>query len=302
MISVAVIIPTVYRPGLRMVRKTIEAVRRSGRQQNDCSIHVVVTLNNAPADPLSPARSSLLPSSDVLANMHNRGFAQSVNDAIEYAGAKYHPDWYLVINDDAIVDNTFIARCVRDLKIKKYDAITCAIKRPDGSMESVGLRYDQTGLAFPRLTYLSTDTDMFTGAVVFLSSARVTKELQKHGFVFNPLFFAYAEDVELSQRIQRDGGYIHVIKEPLVTHLGSRTAIRGSRFQLYYGYRNLILTALLLWSIPQMIFRAPLFWSGQLYIVAMTVYKRYPFLYPRIWYGVWNLRKAILWQRRMYAA
>ena len=279
---IAAIIPTMYTGRPHALVRAIRSVQQT-RVRN---ISFVVVVNNAPKDSSEYAMALDISTRagvpvTVLTSYINRGFAPAVNDGILFAQARYHPDWYLILNDDARLHANFF----RALPLQSFDAVSCKMLSTSGAIESSGLRYFSTGLAFPRRADIrKEDIPFFTGACVMLSRSRVEKELTKHGYVFNPLFFAYAEDLELSLRILRDGGTIFISNKGLVTHEGSNTAKRGSFFQLYYGYRNLLLIIFLLWSRNDIVLRLPWLGIGQLYIIAMSVYKDYWLLYPKIWW------------------
>lgn len=303
--TIAIIIPTVYSSHGTRLQKTIHAAKYA-QAHGRMTVHILCVFNAVPHGinerDINESLGKLQRSVKVLVNYKNKGFTGAVNDGIIYARAMAKPDWYLVLNDDAYLHQDFFQKLLPTLESVKYDAVSCKILTPRGDVESVGLRYFPTGLAFPRRKDVAQDEQsLFTGTCVLLSKSRVDKELSRHGYVFNPLFFAYAEDVELSLRILRDGGKIFMYNDSLVTHEGSLTAVRGSFFQLYYGYRNLLLVMLLLWPWKDFVIRLPFIFVGQLYIIVMSFYKGYFLLYPKIWLWIWRNRAAIQWQRKQYA-
>lgn len=300
---ISVIIPTIYAADPVMLLESVRAVREAAR--NTVSLSVVICVNQAPTDQASVRflRERLLSSGRnvrVLISHINKGFAPAVNDGIVFSRGLFRPDWYMVLNDDAYVHKNFFTALLPALEKQTADAVSCGIRKPDGSIEGFGLRYYRTGLAFPGLKVVNGGDVMFSGACVLLQPKRIEAELARHGFVFQPLFFAYAEDVELSMRIQKDGGSVYIHPEVLVTHAGSKTAKRGSFFQLYYGYRNLILVVLLHWKPAEILARLPYLLTGQLYIFAMSVYKRHVLLYPKIWWWIIKNGRIIMWQRNRY--
>lgn len=306
MIQVAAIIPTVYSSDFTRLAQAVHAVESAVREVRGVKLSIVVVYNSVQEGIQEVfiknrlKRLSVLPIV-VIINQINKGYAQAVNDGILYARALGKPDWHLVLNDDALLHKEFFVQLLSHIASGAYDAVSCGIQTPSGTIESIGLGYYSTGLAFPRhKAMVSNDREIFTGTCVLLSKRRVEKELSRQGHIFNPLFFAYAEDLELSLRILRDGGKIYISSDVLVTHSGSQTAKRGSFFQLYHGYRNLVLITCLLWSWQTVVFRLPLLLVGHAYIFGMSIYKGYWLLYPKIWWWIGKNWKIILWQRRSY--
>jgi GT2 family glycosyltransferase len=305
-LKIAVIIPTLYEEKKHHVmQKTLASVIKAAIVADIPGLFFVIAVNGAPQVTVRNApkmKRSLKDDTEqiFLYSGVNRGFSQAVNDGIMRARTQ-SPEWYLILNDDAFVSRQFFQKLHAFLTSRNYDAISCKVLTPQGRVESVGLKYYPVGVAFPRRKDIrKNDMHLFSGVCIFLSRRRIEKELANHGYVFNPLLFAYSEDLELSLRILRDGGTIHIANEPLVTHLGSQTAKRGSFFQLYHSYRNWIVVIFLHWSTREIISRLPFLVLGQLYVLGMCFYKRYWLLYPKIWWWIMRNKDVIFWQRRRY--
>ena len=299
-ISVAVIIPTLA----PLSRDRLDTLfRRLGQIRKDIRrLRVILVVNDMPPSVGSKILATVKKSNvEVLFSGINKGFAQAVNDGICYARVIQKPDWYFVLNDDAIPSRRLINCLSMQLCVHQYDAISCKVLTRNKRIESVGLMYSPTGLAFPRRRDIhDEETPLFTGTATFLSSERVERELSRCGYIFNPLFFAYAEDLELSLRILRDNGKIFITNECLIEHMGSQTAHRGSYIQLYHGYRNFLVTMYLMWKSSAIVLRLPLILAGQVYVMAISIWKGYFLLYPKIWWWIIQNRKSIAWQKRLY--
>ncbi|MBU1326560.1 glycosyltransferase [Patescibacteria group bacterium] len=305
MITISVIIPTVYMKHPKALFRAICSIKQAATA--DISYWVTVIANDVPIRVSAETIANDIHrkthiAAEALVSHVNKGFAPAVNDGIVYERARRDPDWYFVLNDDACVHKGFFVSLLSKLGSDRYDVVSCKIIAPGGEIESVGLNYNKTGVALPRRRdAIPKDASIFSGTCVLLYKNRVKKELKKHGYVFNPLFFAYSEDLELSLRIHKDGGKIYISNEPLVTHLGSQTAGRGSYFQLYHSYRNWLLVVLLHWPLIKIIINIPPLLLGQLYIFGMTLYKRHLLVYPKaLWFVVRNMR-IILYQRKHYS-
>ena len=299
-LALAIIIPTlVPLDGERLTR----LFGRLKKLQSDLiKIHVVLVVNHMlPRDEIKIQALFKKYDVSIVSTAINKGFAQAVNEGIIFVRAVASVDWYFVLNDDAYPSLQLISHLRKQLLSKQYDAISCKVLTSGNKVESVGLVYSPTGLAFPRRTDIRFENQaIFVGTAVFISKHRVEKEIGKHGYIFNPLFFAYAEDLELSLRIIKDKGAIYISNVPLVRHMGSQTAHRGSFFQLYHGYRNFTLTLILLWSSRDLIVRLPFVCIGQMYILAMSMFKGYFLLYPKMCWWIFRNWKSLLWQRRAY--
>lgn len=220
---------------------------------------------------------------ELIYSVPNKGFANAVNDAAVLAKFKYDPEWFLVINDDAYVKENFFKELLPYLKNNKFAVLSTTVETKDGSIESCGLNYQKFGLAFPNQN-LNKKTDLFCGTSFLFSKKMLDYYLKKDDFIFNPLYFAYAEDLELSLRLRKDNFKVKIINNPLVVHLGSRTAKRASFFQLFHGYRNLLYTMILHWPISKILFNILPILFGQLYIIGICIYKGYFLLYPKLVY------------------
>lgn len=232
----------------------------------------------------------------------NIGFTGAVNSAL-LVNSKSNFDWYLVLNDDAKLKEDFFRSLLPILNKKKYDVVSCGVENLQGEVESFGLKYSKTGLATPIIYSKEIDNKVFCGTCFLISKKCVTRHLEEDGYLFHPLYFAYAEDLELSVRMKENNEKIYVFPEILVTHQGSQTAKRGSAFQLYYGYRNQLLTIFFHWSVGEIIFSAPWLVLGQLYCLGITIKKRHFKVYPRIiWFFIKNCRSLLFERKKLFEA
>lgn len=308
-IRIAIVIPFIYSSQkLLALKNVLKRVSISAKRSGSIELAAVLIANRAPQTIVqNPPNNTTVMKNNRIKRLHflwssvNRGFSQAVNDGMLFAKYQWSPDWYLILNDDAFVSKRFFEYLIPQLASRLYDALSCRVLSPKGTTESVGLWYSPSGVALPRTgDKRPTDTPIFTGVCTLLARKRVEKELANHGYVFNPLLFAYSEDLELSLRILRDGGKIHIDNDPLVTHLGSQTAKRGSFMQLSWSYRHWLAVILLHWSTREILTRLPFLLLGQIYIFSMSMYKGYWLLYPKIWWWIIQNRDIILWQRRQY--
>jgi len=286
--TIVFIIPTLYK-SMDLTKSLLTSIIKAHRFSSAFTIYCLLWVNDFPAEKdesefEEEVRKEYPFVSRCLVSSVNLGFTGAVNNAIVAMRQLYKPDWCCVINNDTQVAEDFFSEAAKYVTKTKVDAFSCRINRLDGSLESLGLTYYPTGLAFPctDATALKRNS-LLCGTCMFLSGSIIDSLIKKYGFVLHPLYFAYAEDLELSLRLREHNAVIGCGENIQVTHLGSQTAIRGSQKQLYYSYRNLIFTIILHWTPGQILLRLPLILLGQLYILAVCLQKGYLLLYLKIW-------------------
>jgi GT2 family glycosyltransferase len=248
---------------------------------------------------------------EVMGSALNIGFTGGVNEAVGWVlGAanqpgSSQPDWLCVLNDDATVLPNFWQIFKKELHESQPAAVVSGgVQTMAGKVESLGLRYDPSGLAFPILDLgpqlSATKQPYFCGCYFFLHFA-VARELWSiFGYILQPLFFAYSEDVELSLRLHRMGKNIVILPVLAVQHWGSLTAKKGSEFQLLHGFRNLLWTSYLHWSWMDWVKALPWVGLGQIYMLLLSWYKGYWWLYAKIWVSTYRHRLALQYVRHHY--
>lgn len=302
------IIPTLWKGSTAAIEHAIQSVLADSASLSAITVHIIVFLNGASVAEQQDVSHHLKKNYTkrsthltVLFSERNKGFTGAVNEALFWARIERPSRWYVILNDDAYIRAGFFAVLRQATKQKNTALISCAVEHVSGKAESCGLTYQRTGLAFPDLSGNAESTQRLAcGTCLAFSDTFVEQEVAALGFVLNPLFFAYAEDVEVSLRARMSSKKIVLISTPLVVHHGSRTAGRASELQLYHGYRNLLLCILLLWSPWTMVKHLPWLLIGQLYVLVVLLSKGYILVYPRIlWYVLKNFSE-IMTQRYVY--
>jgi GT2 family glycosyltransferase len=151
----------------------------------------------------------------------NRGFAAGVNLALsESVEAGF--DATLVINNDAVVDNSSVARLAELLENDPLTGLTAPrIIHPDGTAESAGgfltpilgvTRHTALGLG-RGLGVGKRDPDFITWACVLVR----TEALRDVGLL-DEQFFMYWEDVDFSLRLRAAGWAAKICHDAVATH------------------------------------------------------------------------------------
>jgi GT2 family glycosyltransferase len=288
--KIAHIIPWVWsKDTLQNVLAAIKSIEIAVAGKDKIDAKIIVVVNNAPSSVTETSLKKLfskqesVPVSFLLTQI-NKGFTGAVNDAIAFAQGKWNPGWYLVLNDDAALLPNFYDK-VLPLLTTKYHIVSSKIQRNNGDIESNGLKRYKSGLSFPITDEgISASQQIACGTCLLLSKELVEQRMKEmFGFVLNPMYFAYNEDVELSLWANRRfTNPIAIVDSPLVVHKGSQTAKRGSSHQLFLGFRNTIWTMLQYESRNTVINNFFNILLGQMYMILLSLYKGYFLLYPKI--------------------
>lgn len=191
------------------------------------------------------------PELHIEANTRNVGFGRANNQAVERATG----DYILFLNPDTLLTEETLTRCL-DFARRHNDlgALGVMMLQSNGSFALESRRGIPTpwtafckmsGLAalFPRshrfgryyMRYLDAEQpaaiDIVSGA--FMMCPR--KVLQEHG-AFDPQFFMYGEDIDLSYRLLRAGLQNYYLPTPILHYKGESTHKNTYRYvHVFYG-------------------------------------------------------------------
>lgn len=183
----------------------------------------------------------------------NFGFSEMINDALKESFKRYKPDYFLIINDDAWLEEDFFNQFKKVNNKVKYDLFSPLIRRPNGKdIDSFGDEYFTSGYAKSSRN-VKNSTKLITAACVLIKSAFIKKVEKKYGFIFNPILYFYLEDVEFCIRALAIGGKIGKFENLVAFHLGFNTAGRKSFFKYYHVYRNVFWVIILTWPLASII-------------------------------------------------
>lgn len=177
----------------------------------------------------------------------NIGFAGANNIGIEYA-KKYNPDFYLIINNDTVVQRNFldplINACDEDCHIgiatgkiyyydeknilwfggSYYDEKLCECK-----IDGIGKKEEERHNIKKKIPFA-------TGCLWLLP----TNTIEKVGLMSEE-YFLYYEDADYCERVKCVGLDIIYIPESIIYHKESRSTKKGSDSYHYYNIRNYLL-------------------------------------------------------------
>jgi len=151
----------------------------------------------------------------LITNEKNLGFTGGNNKGAEYAMKTFEPDYVLFLNNDTVVENDFLTRLVEVAKSDdKVGSVQPLLLRPGGEVvDSLGIEFRATGPEDKGARTAVRDNDLSKNVEIFgpccAAALFKSKALKKTG-LFNPLFFAIFEDVDLAWRM-RLAGYSSIL-------------------------------------------------------------------------------------------
>lgn len=170
---------------------------------------------------------------EFIINDQNLGFASGINYAINRVEENQSFESYLVMNNDTIASPDLVG-CLEKEMISNHKValVSPSILAPDGC---------DTSLYYNRYSGIQTKRKL-VGSFKYLSGCclLINRKLIS-GNVFDPEFFMYGEDVDLSWRVRLLGFYIAQIESTSVVHQGSASSKVGSDFYELHVIRGHIL-------------------------------------------------------------
>ena len=226
---------------LTYLRKCLDSLRKSS-ELSKVELRVLVVADSSSVK--NPFRSKI----DLfLYSGEKPGFAQMNNIGIDEALKTFSPDYILLINDDARVDESFFSVFLKTISDTKGDIIVPLVFDYKGKkIDSFGAEYFSSGFARNSVK-INTPTTIAPANCVFYKASLLKRIKKTFGFYFNPILKFYFEDVELSVRASSLGANIIKVQDLIAYHFGSLTSIKKSYFRTFYSYRNVIWLIIIGW-------------------------------------------------------
>ncbi len=173
---------------------------------------------------------------------YNGGFAYGNNVAIKYALVKNDFEYFLLLNNDTVVDKNFLTGLVESSKDKSVGVTGCKIyyyNNPDKIWFNGGKLNEWTGRAThinENINKKSTYCNFITGACLL-----VRKNIFEEIGLLDESYFMYLEDVDFSYKIVKKGYILKIDNEAIIYHkIGISSGNNMSESSAYLGYRNAI--------------------------------------------------------------
>jgi GT2 family glycosyltransferase len=206
------------------------AALRSLESQQGIDLSIVLVDNgSAPEERERIARE--FPEVRLVPFSRNLGFAGAANEGI----ARTRSPFVLLLNNDAVLSPDYVARVTARLALDgRLAAVQGLVLSADGQrIDTAGLEWNSRGEALPLLGGAPRDeapTDVIevagVSATAVLYRRDALEKVAPQGEVFEPSFFAYYEDVDLSLRLARAGWRFACEPAATARHEGSRTGSR----------------------------------------------------------------------------
>ncbi len=184
----------------------------------------------------------------VLVNGRNHGFAKSNNQGIARLLSE-HPNIELIalLNDDIEIQPDWFEKMTSYMREHSNIGIAQGANYTDREMstyDSTGI-YLEDGLVPRQRGYSLTDpqlerTSIGPNAAAVVLRRSFIQDLSARGQLFDELFFAYVEDVDLLLRSFSRSWEHGYVPEAKAVHLGSSTGNRIATKKMFWGARNLV--------------------------------------------------------------
>lgn len=248
-LSLAVIIPSkLTSDQLPQLRRAITSLH-----QQTVAVQVVVYVVSVNLPPAAVRKQ--WPEVTFLQAAAESGFGELNNWAVEHLRHQpSKPHWLLLLNDDAWVEQTFV-KTIKQL-IKQHQAQPIDVYVPltleaenRNEIDSFGVEYFRSGYAKNcRRTDLA--TTLASAGCLLLRWSFVESFITHYTYFFNPLYFYYLEDVDLTLRMRMMGSRFVKSSQLRAYHTGSASSGgRRNTFAMYHTYRNVLWVIICCWPL-----------------------------------------------------
>jgi hypothetical protein len=263
----------------------------------------VVVVDNASSDGSVEMIRSEFPEVKLVTSRENLGFGKANNAALPLCAGRYIG----LLNPDAVLLNDTFAMLVSKLDSEsRIGIVGPKLLNLDGTVQwvcarrSAVLRNTFGALLLSRWTSNSIDNYDVSQVVDCISGAcmLIRREVLVDGYIFDPLFFMYGEDVDLCYQTIRGGWKVFYLDEARVLHYGaesSKQAPSASGYAAEAGYRLLVKHHGLL------IGRLYRFLSVPVYAMKLAIAMLMR-LYPGHWHDPAFIQRSLVYREVVHAA
>jgi GT2 family glycosyltransferase len=206
------------------IEDTIECVKSISLVIGDLP-HVVVVDNASNNQKDIKDHLSFYPKLKIILNRVNVGFGKANNIGIDWVFDNIQCDYVFILNNDTLIDEASISLLEQAFLNASNDVVLVAPKILINDNHSE-IWYEGATINFKRVTPSRT----FNNGYGFTEFASGCSMFFKHDYLkklkgFDPFFFMYDEDVELSLRVTKQGLKILYLPEAVIYHKcqGSQT-------------------------------------------------------------------------------
>lgn len=207
----------------------------------------IVVVENGSTDGSLEFLRERYPQVTVLNQELNLGFAEGNNVGIKWLRSTAAPDAVALVNNDTKAEPGWLAALVAALESDAQlgSAASRMLYASDpGRINNAGDMPLRDGTGVARGRHLATndfgeDAEVFgacAGAAIYRMKA--LEDAAMDGDFFDPDYFAYNEDVDLSWRLRKRGWKCRYVADARILHHHSATSGRYSTWILFHGERN----------------------------------------------------------------
>jgi len=220
--------------GGEITAECLNSLKAQSRQPDE-----VIVVDNGSSDGSNKLIKAKFPEVKLIELPKNLGFAGGVNVGIRAAKS----DYVMLLNNDATCEPTCIEELLNTAKNHDADITQAVILTDDGNkIDSTGDEYSVWGLPYPGRRNYSSAKVPNADEPIFSASGGASvykKSLFDEIGLFDEMFFAYYEDVDMSMRAQLRGKKVWLSSKATVQHkmnyssnrvpgLGREMSIRNS--------------------------------------------------------------------------
>ncbi len=234
----------------------------------------VVVVDNASVDGSVEMVQERYPSTRVVVNPRNLGFAAANNIGIRQSAAPF----VVTLNNDTAPRPDWLRELLRAASAASVGMVASKMvfaARPR-MINSAGIALDRAGIAWDRLGGTmdpgTGDTEEVFGPCA--GAALYRRSMLEEVGLFDEDFFAYLEDVDLAWRARLAGWRCLYAPQAVVSHVHSATGIEGSPFKSYHLGRNKVWCIAKNYPSPQLLLFLPAILAYDFAAVAYGVVKR----------------------------
>lgn len=194
----------------------------------------------------------------IIKNELNLGFAEANNIGVACSSCKY----VAFLNNDTLVDENWLGILVNALEGNPtIGAVQSLLLRKSGEVDSIGAAMDIFGTASDLSVPIKEASRLHGISEIFSACAAamlIRRELFNRVGGFDPKFFAYYEDADLSWRIRLFGYKVFIDFDSIVYHLRGTTSnkFKGNLFD-YHLYKNQLAMLIKNHTLKSLIFVMP---------------------------------------------
>lgn len=294
-LRVAVIIPSSLKPQqLEYLAQCIDTLKHQTLQPQ---YKTIVVSHSSPTQKIKKKFNSV----KFIHADPSMGFGEMNNLAFEQV-LETDAEWVMLLNDDAFLDHNFFklfsqSRLVRTQADFVVPLVFSARQRTE--VDNFGVEYFRSGYAKNNRD-LEIQTHLASAGCVLIRKDFLKKMIRIYGFLFNPLYYYYLEDVDFSLRAAMLGGNIMKDKQLIAYHYGS-TSSGGTKntFSLYHTYRNVIWVIICCWPFQVILRNFFNILIVQLWMMMYGTWTNGVFTYPQIlWQTCMKLPQLLEYRKR----